>query len=72
MSKTSRWVAANVGRMAKAQSARLKRMGKVPVPETVQLQRFVDGSEQWRVDTGLVDPLEWKRYQEEMLGKLEV
>lgn len=67
--RAAQWVSANLGRIARAQQARMPQ-GPRTIPETEQMRRFLDGAERWRVEEGLVTPAQWAEYEQEMLRRL--
>ena len=70
----ARWAVKNLSRLTQQQLARTdpyRKKGK-PLTEQEQLRRFVAGEERWRLDQGLVSPMEWAEYEAAMLQKLGV
>jgi hypothetical protein len=71
MSRESDWIVANLGQAIKRQQSQMKLRKK---PETLlpqeQVRRFLAGEERWRVDAGLVTPVQFAEYEREMLKRL--
>ena len=68
MSKQAgQWVAANLGRIAKAQVPQVKKLRRArKLTPSEQMRRYLSGEELWRVQAGLVTPEQYERYAEEM------
>lgn len=71
MARQVSWTVSNLRKIAKAQEAKMPKGGR-PLTPTEQIQRFMDGSEYQRVESGEITPKQYARYQEAMLRKLGV